>query len=327
MGLKKDIAMSATPASVRPGALRGAEELPAPVSGQRHEIGSPVGRLTYYSASPETDGKLPPLLLIHSINAAGSAYEVKPLYEHYRRSRTVYALELPGFGHSERGQREYSVRMMTDAILIMVGEIQNVHGRGPIDALAVSLSSEFLARAVTETPLKFRTAALVSPTGFRSRDAATKWRDGTRAMPWLHALFEFPLWSEAFFRLLTSRAGIRYFLRKTWGGPDIDEGLAEYDYLTTRQPGAQHAPYYFVSGYLFSENIIRIYHSLTLPVWMAHGVRGDFVDYTNKTVVQDRANWTIQVFPTGAMPHFEAKDDFVRAYEAFLAAVPVVSPA
>ena len=327
MGLKKDIAMSATPASVRPGALRGAEELPAPVSGQRHEIGSPVGRLTYYSASPETDGKLPPLLLIHSINAAGSAYEVKPLYEHYRRSRTVYALELPGFGHSERGQREYSVRMMTDAILIMVGEIQTVHGLGPIDALAVSLSSEFLARAVTETPLKFRTAALVSPTGFRSRDAATKWRDGTRAMPWLHALFEFPLWSEAFFRLLTSRAGIRYFLRKTWGGPDIDEGLAEYDYLTTRQPGAQHAPYYFVSGYLFSENIIRIYHSLTLPVWMAHGVRGDFVDYTNKTVVQDRANWTIQVFPTGAMPHFEAKDDFVRAYEAFLAAVPVVSPA
>ena len=38
-------------------------ELPAPVSGQRHEIGSPVGRLTYYSAGPETDGGLPPLLL------------------------------------------------------------------------------------------------------------------------------------------------------------------------------------------------------------------------------------------------------------------------
>lgn len=327
MGLKKDIAMGATETPVRPVAFCGAEDLPAPVSGQRHEINSRVGRLTYYSAGPETEGKLPPLLLIHSINAAGSAYEIKPLYEHYRKSRTVYALELPGFGHSERGKREYTVRMMTDAILIMVREIQNVHGRKPIDALAVSLSSEFLARAVTETPLTFRTAALVSPTGFRSRDATTKWRDGTRAMPWLHALFEFPLWSEAFFRLLTSQAGIRYFLRKTWGGPNIDEGLAEYDYLTTHQPGAQHAPYYFVSGYLFSENIIRLSHSLTLPVWMAHGVRGDFVDYTNKTVVEGRANWTIKVFPIGAMPHFETKDAFVKAYDEFLAGVPAVSPA
>lgn len=317
--------MSAAEPTFRPIAWRSAEDLPAPVSGQCHEIGSPVGRLTYYSAAPETGGKLAPLLLIHSINAAGSAYEIKPLYEHYRQSRTVYALELPGFGHSERGKRRYSVRMMTDAILTMVKEIQKIHGRGPIDALAVSLSSEFLARAITETPLGFRSVALVSPTGFRSRDATTKWRDGTRAMPWLHALFEFPLWSKGFFRLLTSPAGIRYFLRKTWGSPDIDEGLAEYDYLTTHRPGAQHAPYYFVSGYLFSEDIIRLYHSLTLPVWMAHGVRGDFVDYTNKTLVQGRANWTIQVFPTGAMPHFEAKAAFVQAYDAFLRGAPTAS--
>ena len=294
-------------------------ELPAPVSGQRHEFGTPFGRLTYYAAGPEAESHVPPLLLVHSINAAGSAYEIKPLYEHYRQNRTVYALELPGFGHSERGKREYSVRVMTDAILRCVGEIQDVHGRSPIDALAVSLSSEFLARAVTETPLRFRTLALVSPTGFRSRDKTTKWRDGTRGMPGLHAFFECPLWSEAFFRLLTSRAGIRYFLRKTWGSPDIDEGLAEYDYLTTHQPGAQHAPYYFVSGFLFSQDALRIYQSLTLPVWMSHGERGDFVDYSNKTVVEGRANWTIEVFKTGAMPHFEAREAFIRSYDAFLA--------
>ncbi len=294
-------------------------ELPAPVSGQCHEIGSPVGRLTYYSAGPDAPSGAPPLLLIHSINAAGSAYEIKPLYEYYRQSRAVYALELPGFGHSERGKREYSVRLMTDAILFCVSEIQNVHGRGPIDALAVSLSSEFLARAVTETPLKFRTVALVSPTGFRTRDKTAKWRDGTRGIPALHAFFEFPLWSEAFFRLLTSRASIRYFLRKTWGSTDIDEGLAEYDYLTTHQPGAQHAPYYFVSGFLFSQDILRVYQSLTLPVWMSHGVRGDFVDYSNKSLVEGRANWTTEVFQTGAMPHFEARATFVRSYDAFLA--------
>ena len=305
-------------------------ELPAPVSGQRHEIASPVGRLTYYSASPDSESPeksrgMPPLLLVHSINAAGSAYEVKPLYEHYRQSRTVYALELPGFGHSERGKRIYSVRLMTDAILTMMREIQNVHGNSPIDALAVSLSSEFLSRAVSEMSLAFRSVALVSPTGFRARDKTSQWRNGTRGMPWLHALFERPLWSEGFFRLLTSRRSIAFFLRKTWGSDRFDAGLADYDYLTTHQPGAQHAPYYFVSGFLFSEDILRIYHALTLPVWMVHGVRGDFVDYSAKESVQGRANWTIDVMQTGAMPHFEAETDFIQHYDAFLARLPASS--
>lgn len=302
---------------------RADRELPAPVSGQRHEISSPVGRLTYYSAGPAVSTGAPPLLLIHSINAAASAYEIRPLYEHYRSTRTVYALELPGFGHSERSKREYTVRVMTDAILIAVREIQNDHGRAPIDALAVSLSSEFLARAVSEAPLAFRSVALVSPTGFSIKDK-TKWRGGTRGMPWLHAMFEFPLWSKGFFRLLTSRASIRFFLAKTWGSPNIDEGLLDYDYLTTHQPGAQHAPYYFVSGFLFSEDIVRIYHSLTLPVWMSHGVRGDFTDYRNKTQFEGRPNWTIQVFPTGAMPHFEVRDEFIAAYDTFLGRLPAL---
>jgi alpha-beta hydrolase superfamily lysophospholipase len=317
--------MSVAAPTLGSGAWRGPDELPAPVSGQRHEIGSSVGRLTYYSAAPASGGNFPPLLLIHSINAAGSAYEIRPLYEHYRQSRTVYALELPGFGHSERGKRAYTVRMMTDAILRMLQEIESVHGRGAIDALAVSLSSEFLARAVTEMPLAFRSVALVSPTGFRSSDATTKWRDGTRAKPWLHGLFEFPLWSEGVFRLLTSRASIRYFLRKTWGSDQFDRGLADYDYLTARQPGARHAPYYFVSGYLFSQDIVRLYHSLTLPVWMAHGVRGDLVDYSGETQVAGRANWSIQVFSTGAMPHFEAEAAFLQAYDTFLEGVPAAT--
>lgn len=312
--------MPSASTTVDNGALQNLNDLPAPVSGQRHEFNTKVGRLTYYSAGPigSVTADAAPLLLVHSINAAGSAYEIMPIYERYRKTRTVYALELPGFGHSQRGKRVYTIRMMTDAILAAVNEIRKIHGPAPFDALALSLSCEFLARAVMEMPLAFRTAALVSPTGFSSRAQRARWRDGTRGKPWLHDLFEFPLWSEAFFRLLTSRKGIAYFLRKTWGSDNYDRGLANYDYLTTHQPGARHAPYYFVSGFLFSEDIIRIYHSLTLPVLMIHGVRGDFVNYTGKTEVEGRVNWTIDVFETGAMPHFELQDQFVQSYDSFL---------
>lgn len=295
-------------------------ELPDPVSGQRHEFESPVGRLTYYAASSGSEIGDPPLLLIHSINAAGSAYEVKPLYEHYRATRTVYALELPGFGHSQRGKRAYTVRMMTDAIHAVVDQIQESHGRAPIDALAVSLSCEFLARAITETPLKFRSAALVSPTGFTAKPRGPT-KDGTRSKPWLHAIFEQPLWSEGLWNALASRRSINFFLRKTWGSGNFDRGLAAYDYLTTHQPGAQHAPYYFVSGYLFSSEILKLYLSLTLPVWMIHGTRGDFTDYTAKKTVEGRANWRIDVMDAGAMPHFERRDEFIAGYDRFLAGV------
>jgi hypothetical protein len=108
--------------------------------------------------------------------------------------------------------------------------------------------------------------------------------------------------------------------------------LLEYDYLTTHQSGAQHAPYAFVSGFLFSRDIRRIYRSLELPVWMTHGVRGDFTDYSQTSAFLAKPNWSIQAYSTGALPHFEALDEFAQSYDDFLAEAsrrmaPSISPA
>jgi pimeloyl-ACP methyl ester carboxylesterase len=290
------------------------------VSGERQDIESPAGRLALFSAGHAHAPSGAPVLLIHSINAAGSAYEVKPIFEHVAQGRLVYALELPGFGHSQRGPRAYTVRLMTDAIHAAVDHIRTKHGVAPVDALAVSLSCEFLARAISEAPAAFRSAVLVSPTGFMGKPRAGS-RDGTRAMPWLHSLFEMPLWSRGLWNVLVSQRSINFFLAKTWGSKNYDRGLAAYDYLTTHQPGARHAPFYFVSGYLFSTGILDIYRELTLPVWMVHGTRGDFTDYSAKTAVQERPNWRIDVMDAGAMPYFERPADFFAQYDAFLGRV------
>jgi hypothetical protein len=121
------------------------------------------------------------------------------------------------------------------------------------------------------------------------------------------------------FRLLTRRGVIRYFLRRTWGSKGIDEGLLDYDYLTTHTEGAEHAPLHFLSGFLFSGDIGTLYQALTHPIWVAHGVRGDFVDYRGLRQLADRKNWTIEVLPTGALPHFEMTAQFVRRYEIWTA--------
>ncbi len=294
-------------------------DLPNALDAERIEMPSSAGMLSYYRSDPPSASDAPPLLLVHSINAAGSAYEMKPLHEHFRLQRIVYAIDLPGFGFSERSDRPYDPRMMTDAVHAMVDRIRSELGAKPIDAIALSLGSEFLARAATERPEHYRTLGLISLTGMDSRAPYDGAPGTTRGMPWLYAFFRNPLWSKRFFDLLSSRMSIRYFLKKTYGRAEIDEDLLEYDYLTTHQPGARHAPYRFVSGYLFSKDITRIYRSLAMPVWVAHGVRGDFVDYTGLKEFAARLNWTIERMPTGALPHFEMRRDFMRRYEAFLA--------
>ena len=259
-----------------------------------------------------------PLVLIHSINAGASAYEVRPLFEHYWRTRRVYALDLPGFGFSDRSAREYTPRLYTDAILDLLAEI--VPDDGPVDALAVSLGSEFLACAATEQPKQFRTVALISLTGFGKREQFYGPLGSTRGSPLARRIFAFPLWSRPFFDLLTTRLSIRYFLKQTFGSyATIDEGLLEYDYVTAHQPDAQHAPFAFISGILFSADIDRIYEALQLPVWLAYGPRIRFSDYGDLSNVANRSNWTIQEFDTGGLPHFEQLPAVVAAYDAFLA--------
>ena len=288
--------------------------LPAALSGERLEFQSRAGRLSYY-----VSGSGPPLLLVHSVNAAACAAEVRPLHERYRNGRTVFSLELPGYGFSERSDRPYTPRLMTDALLAMLEVIQARCGAGPIDALALSLSSEFLARAANEAPDRFRSLALVSPTGLAGRRSRRGPPGSTYRMDWLYWALRGPGWGAWLFRGLTRPSVIRYFLRRTWGSQDIDETLRQYDILTTRQPGAEYAPLAFLSGGLFSADIHTLYEGLRQPLWLSHGVRGDFTDYRYQEHFANRANWSFTQFETGALPQFERTAEFVAAYDAFLA--------
>ena len=292
-----------------------APALPAAVSGERFEFHSSAGRLSTYVA-----GQGPPLLLVHSVNAAASAAEVRPLHEHFAKTRTVFSVDLPGYGFAERSDRAYTPRLMTDALHAMVAQIQARCGPGPMDALALSLASEFLARAAAERPADYRSLALVSPTGFRGTQAWRGAPGSTRAMPWLLAALRGPgqAWGGALFRGLTRPGVVRYFLERTWGGKAIDKALWRYDLLTTRQPGAEFAPLCFLSAAMFSADIHTVYEQLSLPVWMSHGVRGDFTDYRGVGIVKSRPNWRFTVYPTGALPHFEVPAQFTADYQAFL---------
>lgn len=276
-------------------------------------LASPSGLLAM-----RVSGHGAPLLLIHSVNAAPSSAEVAAVHRHYERTRCVFSLDLPGFGASERRDQSYTPRLMTDAIHTATAEIQRRCGPQPVDALALSLSCEFLARAATERPDHYRSLALVSPTGFNGTGVRRGPSGSTMALPWLLRLLRRSGAWPRLFKTLTRPSVIRFFLRKTFGSKHIDEWLHEQAVQTARMTGAEYAPLYFLTGGLFSRDIHTVYEQLRGPVWMCHGVRGDFTDYRQKSRMASAANWRVSVMPTGALPHLETPAQFFAEYDRFL---------
>jgi pimeloyl-ACP methyl ester carboxylesterase len=288
---------------------------------QRHYISHHGLRFALYLSMPRCDAgnaRITPLLLVHSINAAASAAEVRPLFERYAGERPVVALELPGFGSSDRRRIEYTPRLMSDCILRATEYLAALGFRQPVDLMAVSLSCEMAARAALKRPRAFRSLAFVSPTGFESSRPERYESGRTKDKPWLRWLLESGLWANGLFRALTSEKSMRKFLQRTWGSRDIDEGLLAYNLRTVKQPGARHAPYAFVGGGLFTRGVATLYARLKQPVWMIHGCRGEFAKLDGLKRFAPLGQWKIEASDAGAMPYFEHPLQFCLRYDAFL---------
>ncbi|HML21032.1 MAG TPA: alpha/beta fold hydrolase [Aggregatilinea sp.] len=260
--------------------------------------------LTYYA---DTSGTGHPLVLVHSINAAGSAFEMRPLFDFYRGKRPVYALDLPGFGFSDRADRDYSPEVFAHAILDLLHEID-----GPADVVALSLSSEFAARAALDAPDKISSLAFISPTGLQADPREDPGND--RAL----AMLSFPLWSQAIYDALVTRAGIRYYLKKSFAGP-VDEGMVDYAYTTTHQPGARYAPLSFVTGMLFTPDAVStLYERLTVPVLVLYD-EDAFTSFERLPDLLERCpNWNAQrITPTRGLPQFEQIADVTHVLDHF----------
>lgn len=272
-----------------------------------------AGQLNYY-ADRTASGR--PLVLIHSVNAAASAYEMRPLFEHYRGRRPVFALDLPGYGFSGRSAREYTPQIFEDAILDLlttqVGE--------PADVVALSLGSEFAARAALTEPDRFHSLTLISPTGFNRYDTGRgSQKAGMRGSSDLtYPLLSFPLWGRPLFDLITTQRSIEFFLKQSFVGP-VPTDLIDYAYATSHQPDAEHVPLYFISGKLFTPSVrTQVYEKVEVPALVLYD-QDAFVSFDHlPNVLEKNPNWRAErITPTLGLPHFEKLDETAQALDGF----------
>jgi pimeloyl-ACP methyl ester carboxylesterase len=252
-----------------------------------------------------------PVLLLHSINAAPSAYEVSPFFDAMTLQRPLYAPDLPGFGRSDRRDRVYSPAFFADAIIDMLRAID----AGPVDVVALSTTAEFAARAAGKAPELFSSLTLISPTGFTRR------RDSPSTVgPKVHRVLTLPFLGAGLFRALRTRPSVRHFLNMGFTG-SVPESMVDYACRTSAQPGASHAPFYFLSMQLFDADAVgNLYLPLELPVLVLFdqdpNISFDFLP----DVLESRSNWqAVRIPETLGLPHFEKPAQTYEAIESFWA--------
>ncbi len=285
------------------------KRLPEAVDAPRAELRvEGVGRISYYAAAAETGI---PLVLIHSINAAPSAFEMRPLFRHYQGRRPVIAPDLPGFGFSERADRRYSPELFAAAI---IGVLDQAVG-APADLVAFSLGAEFAARVALSRPTLVRSLVLISPTGFSSRTMP-----GGKTGRRIHRVLNLPGLSQGLFAALTSRPSIRYFLGQSFVG-QVPAEMIDYAYATSHQPGARHAPLYFLSGQLFTTDATdTLYAKLTQPVLVLHDRDANVNFFLLPEFIGGRDQWRVErIAPTLGVPQWEKPGETTAVMDRFWA--------
>lgn len=280
-----------------------APAMDAPVQELRSER---AGRLACY-ADETASGR--PLVLVHSLNAAPSAFEMKPLFEHYRSRRPVFALDLPGFGLSERGERRYSPELYAAAIEDL---LERTVGE-PADVVALSLGAELAARARLDRPSLVRSLALISPTGFSHGKLP-----GEETSRRVRRILVLPGLGEILFALVTSRPSLRFFLDRSFHGP-VPQEMIDYAHAAAHQPGAKYAPFSFLSGQIFTPHACeRLYTRLDLPTLVLYDEDPNVsFERLPDWLEEDPRRRAVRIEPTRGLPHWEQPDRTFAALDAF----------
>lgn len=263
----------------------------------------------YWYYDIEAEGR--PLLFVHSINAAPSAIELKPLFQHFRSYRSVYAPDLPGFGRSTR-----HVGMMTASEFAknISSIIDQMSPSEPPDVIALSLGCEFVARAVVECGANVRSLTFISPTGFSRRQPPP-----LQAQKRLRRLFDFAGFGRGAFKLLRLERSVRYFYGMNFSG-SVPSELVAYALKTTRQPAAHEMPLQFLSMSLFTPNAVGLlYEKLDVPVLVLFDEDPN-VTFELFEQFEDSPTWQFKrIGPSLGMPQWEHPEKTVAAIESFFA--------
>ena len=272
-----------------------------------------------------SEGAGPPLVLIHGIDAAASSYEWGQTFAGLSEGRRVYALDLLGFGLSDRPARRYRP---DDYLELIEGFLREVVAE-PAAVVASSLSTAYAVTVAARSPELIRSLLLICPTGLeRLADPPERWQQN------VGMILRLPILGSALFNGLVSRRILRYFLseRSFADSAKVTDAMIDDYYCASHQEGARHAPASFVAGDL-NLSIRETYPGLAQPVAIAWGREAHITPVSDANLfIQSRHQTRLKVIDRcGILPHVEQADEFLAYARSMLgpeaSQPPLESPA
>jgi pimeloyl-ACP methyl ester carboxylesterase len=195
-----------------------------------------------------------PVVLLHGIHAAASSYEWRHNFAYLAERYRVYAVDLLGFGHSDRPAMQYTAQTYVSLVLDLLRDVFPE----PPTVIASSLGCSYAVVAAYRAPQNVAKLVLVCPTGAARLD-----EPGGPLGAVVQGALSAPVLGQSLFNVLASEASIRYYLKsQVFADPEsVDDALERQMYATSHQPGARYAPAAFVGGALgigIAEPIARI---------------------------------------------------------------------
>lgn len=255
-----------------------------------------------------------PLLLLHGIGAGSSSYEFRAIMGELGRHYQVYALDLLGWGNSERPDLEYTGSLYAQMIQDFVGQ---VIGR-PTHAIANSLSAGFVLRSARLQPHHWQKLLLIAPLGDNSLVPESV---GIPLAQVAYALLSLPVVGLALYNGITAPWNVRLFTEQSLFSPGytLDAAVVDYYYQAAHQAGAQFAPRSFLTGKLNLpiQEDFQVVSKRMAVVW---GERNRLTspEQTERYRLL-RPNVPIYRLPGAAFPHIEAPEAFLSVALSFLA--------
>ena len=253
----------------------------------------------------------PPVLLVHGIHIAASSFEWRHNVRALARNYTVFAIDLVGFGRSDRPAIRYSPSLFVALIADFASQVI----RAPVTLVASSLSAGYAIALAARDAGRYPAVVAVVPSGLPQRGRSPRARADVA-----RAVVDTPVLGTAVFNGLVSRKSLREFLEQSYAdNTHVTDALVEQYYQIAHQPGAKHAPAAFVSGRLHSDvrGALRRLLQPMLLVWGEQAVRSPVEEVFGFRSLKPDLELAI-VQRAGDLPHDERPDEFNAIALAFL---------
>jgi pimeloyl-ACP methyl ester carboxylesterase len=273
----------------------------------------PWGDVHYAFYTREGEGR--PLVFLHSVNAAASGHEMRPLVRAFARTtdRPLHALEWLGFGHSDRPELADHPGLLEDQLEHFLERV--VRPAGGADVIGLSLGATYAAEVARRRPDLIRSLVSIEPAGLGQNSGIPR--------VWSRLLFTLPGVQRAFYDRLTTPDKLYDFARdhlftEEFGVP---EEFVEFGAETARVEGAARPLDDFLSGRLFPDDAAEVFMRLRQPMLVVHGtVESRRVEPMHRLPeLETRANVTVVGLPTGALPHWERPGEVYERIRQFWA--------